>query len=329
MIWDFDIGRTFTLVASTWRFLLLRLAVFAGVALMFFLVTGTGTLGGYAIGNNVSGTATGYQYGIFGTIGGFALASFIFRLLRSYILYLVKAAHIAVLVRIMDGGEMPAGSGQIAYGQEIVANRFVEANALFAVDLLVKAILKSLGKFLSGVAGFIPVPGLRALVGALRAVADNAVGFADEIILAEILRRPEGNPWEISRKALVLYAQNAGPIIRNAIWLTLFLALFTLAVFVVLVGPFAASFALLPQANAVYGIIAAGLVAVFIKETLLEPLAVVALMQVFTAVTDGQEPDPEWDRKLEELSASFRDLKDKAYAGVTGSVDGAAKNPWS
>ena len=50
---------------------------------------------------------------------GFGLASFALYLAREYILYLVKAAHIAVLVEIYDGRPIPAGSGQLALRRAI------------------------------------------------------------------------------------------------------------------------------------------------------------------------------------------------------------------
>lgn len=329
-MWDFSVGRTFSLVFQTWPFLLLRLAVFAGVALLFFVVTGVGTFSGYAIGSGLYDVGTGYQYGVFGTLGGFGLASLIFRFLRSYILYMVKAAHIAVLAAFIDGKSLPDGRGQINYGRHMVTKRFIEANVLFALDQLIKVILKALGKFLSGIAGFIPIPGLQGIVNFIRAVAENAVTFVDEIILAENMRRSDENPWEVSRQALILYAQNGKTMLKNALWLTIFLALLTLLVFAVLVGPFVASFAVLPQTNMAYGIIAAGVAAVFVKEVLFEPLAVTALMQVYSNVTAGQKPDPEWDRKLMEMSESFRELTGKALAGSrSSSVNNDAKNPWS
>ena len=38
-------------------------------------------------------------------------------LLREYILYVVKAGHIAVMVHLIDGREVPDGQGQIAYAR--------------------------------------------------------------------------------------------------------------------------------------------------------------------------------------------------------------------
>ena len=49
---------------------------------------------------------------------------------RDYILYIVKAGHIAVMVEIMQGGVVPGGRGQIEYATPVVKARFGEASAL-------------------------------------------------------------------------------------------------------------------------------------------------------------------------------------------------------
>jgi hypothetical protein len=49
-----------------------------------------------------------------------------------------------------------------------------------------------------------------------------------------------------------------------------------------------------------------------IKQAVIEPVAMIALMQVFFRVTVGQTADPEWEARLESLSMKFNELKQKA-----------------
>ena len=49
-----------------------------------------------------------------------------------------------------------------------------------------------------------------------------------------------------------------------------------------------------------------------IKQAVIEPFAMTALMQVFFKVTQGQQANPEWEAKLDSASGKFRELKDKA-----------------
>ena len=43
-----------------------------------------------------------------------------------------------------------------------------------------------------------------------------------------------------------------------------------------------------------------------------EPIGMTCLMQVFFKVTEGQQANPEWERKLESVSKKFGNFKDKA-----------------
>ena len=51
-----------------------------------------------------------------------------------------------------------------------------------------------------------------------------------------------------------------------------------------------------------------------LKAAVFEPFAIACLMEVYFATIKDQVPDPEWDAKLADLSAKFRDLKDRALA---------------
>lgn len=78
-----------------------------------------------------------------GLIGGIGLlvATLLFlvamRFARRYVLYMVAAGHIAVIAHVVETDETPPN--QIAFGTNTVRDGFTEANALFAVDQLIKA----------------------------------------------------------------------------------------------------------------------------------------------------------------------------------------------
>ena len=68
-----------------------------------------------------------------------------------------------------------------------------------------------------------------------------------------------------------------------------------------------------------------------IKQAVIEPFGMVALMQVFEKVTAGQTPDAEWEAKLESLSSKFGELTSRA-GGSTSSpasqtTQAGAENP--
>lgn len=75
---------------------------------------------------------------------------------------------------------------------------------------------------------------------------------------------------------------------------------------------FAAFVYLMPGAWSAGGFVFALLFAWAFKAALLEPLAICCMMQVFSRLTQGQTPDPEWRARLAGLSGKFGTIRDKA-----------------
>ena len=107
-MWDFDLGKVFGLMSRTLPFLIFRLMIYMGITLVYVIVTGAGAGVGWVAGKVGGDPATGATYG--GLIG-VGLVSTALYFAREYLLYLVKAGHIAVLVELMDGKELPGGRG--------------------------------------------------------------------------------------------------------------------------------------------------------------------------------------------------------------------------
>ena len=106
-MWDFSFGRAVGMVMQTLPFIVLRIVVYAGIALAYVLTVGVGGALGWGfghVGTSPDAPAGGAFWG--GAIG-FGLASAALYFAREYILYLVKAAHIAVLVEVYDGKSDP------------------------------------------------------------------------------------------------------------------------------------------------------------------------------------------------------------------------------
>lgn len=322
-MWDFNLSQATKLMMKTSPFILLRIAVYFGITLAYLIATGAGAGIGYGVtsfGDSQGGGA------VWGGLIGFGVISGILYWVREYILYLVKAAHIAVLVEALEGRELPAGKGQVSYGQEVVKSRFKEASILFGIDQLIKGVLRILNRLLMSVANWLPIPGLSNIVGIINAVLNASLTYVDEIILAHNIRTNSTNAWQTSREALVLYAQNYKSMLKNAIFLLLFMYLFTFLIFLLILAPVGALMSLFPGSVGVWTFIGAALLAWSLKAALLEPLAVTAMMQVFFKVTEGQTPNPEWDKKLASASGKFREMVEKAksYASTQGKPEAAA-----
>jgi len=316
-MWDFSIGRTLGFMGQTLPFIVLRIIVYAGIAIAFVLTTGVGVGLGWGIGAFGS---PDFRAGAmaWGGILGFAVTAGTLFFVREYILYIVKAGHIAVLVELIDGRGIPQGQSQINYASDIVRSHFAETNVLFGVDLLVRGVLAAILGLIQGIASFLPIPGLSNVVGLVRAFLRVAIGLMDEVILGYLLRTRTTNPWQGAQTAVVLYAQNYKVMLKNAAWLTIIMYALAFVVFLVMLAPAAALVWFLPGGWSAGGFVFALIFAWAVKAALIEPFAIAAMMDVYFRVIEGQTPDPAWEQRISEVSRKFRDLKDKAANWVAG-----------
>ena len=314
---DFSISESLRLMRRTAPFVMFRAIVYFSITAALVAATGTGAGVGWGVGafGDEDFRASSIFYG--GLLGFGVTAGIIF-FLRDYILYIVKAGHIAVMVELMQGGTIPGGRGQIEYAREIVTARFGQASALFALDRLIKGVIAAVTGLVQGLLTILPIPGVEQAMGALRAYLRLAVGLVDEVILAHAIKTKSDNPWASAREALVLYAQNAKPMLMNAAWLTLIVWGLSFVVFLVMLAPAAAVVYLIPGSWSAGGFVFAIIFAWAVKAALIEPFAIACLLQVYFKVTEGQVANPEWEAKLTSASDKFKALGEKAMAWAGG-----------
>ncbi|NWH07605.1 MAG: hypothetical protein HXY22_02975 [Alphaproteobacteria bacterium] len=314
-MWDFSIGRAFGVLASTWPFIVLRLLVYFGITLAYVLVTGTGAGIGYGAGWAANDPEA---YTIWGGIIGFGLVSGVLYWFREYLLYLVKAGHIAVMVEALDGRPIPEGRSQIDYAQRMVRERFVQANILFALDQIIKGVLRVITGTIFAIGMVLPIPYLEAVLRLINTIITLSLTYVDELILAYNFRVRSDNPFESSRHAIVLYAQNYGAFLKNAVWLMIFMWVLTAIVFIVAIGPAFAIVYVFPGQMTGFGVVVAVLIAWSVKAAVIEPFAIACLMQAYFKKIEGQVPDPTWDARLAGVSDKFREFGARAASWVRG-----------
>ncbi len=318
LMWDFEIGKTFGLMARTFPFILFRMIVFFGITIAYIIATGTGGVIGYGVGNMSSDPDAQGTFAVWGAVAGFGLVSVVVYWVREYVLYVVKAGHIAVMVHLIEGRQVPGGQGQITYARQVVSERFVETNVLFALDQLIKGVIRTLTGLLGGIAAFIPIPGLNGLVSFINSVIRMSLTYVDEIILGYNIKTESQNPWESAQTGIVLYAQNGKTMLKNAIWLSVFMWIISILVFFFMLAPAAGLLYYYPGQLGGWAFVLAIIFAWAFKAALLEPFAIAALMNVYFKVIEGQEPDPVWMHRLSEASNKFRELGQKAMDWVRG-----------
>jgi hypothetical protein len=311
---DFRTAQIFGLLLRTLPFIALRVVVYVGITIAYVIAVGVGSGIGLLFGKIGGGGGAGA--GIGGLIG-FGIVSGMLFWAREYLLYLVKAGHIAVLVELLDGRTIPTGKSQIDYATTVVKQHFATSSMLFGLNQLVRGILRVFNRVTVSIASWLPIPGLDVLVKLVDAVINTSLSHLDQVILAQILRSNSvaggaANPWAIARDSTVLYAQNYKSVLKNAAFLTFIIWGLTLLILLLVAAPIAALVGVFHVHAGVWTFALAVIAALSLKAALIDPFATVALIQVYDKITAGQTPDPEWSARLESMSDKFRELTQKA-----------------
>ena len=310
-MWSFSILRSIGLVAATWPFTVLRLLITGGLTLAYLVAVATGAGLGWGIGH--VGSAD-FQAGatFWGGLAGFLGVSIWVWTLREYLVYLLTAGHVAAMVMVLDGRELPSGRAQIAFATAAVKARFGEIHLLFVLDQAVKGAVGAVVGLFDWMSAIVGLPGLQGLIRLIGAVLRLSTTFLDEVVLAREIRLASENPWTTAREGIVLYAQNASEILKNAVWLTVLRWVGTVLLFVVLLAPAGVAVWIIPGAATGWTLLFSLGFAIALQRALIDPFCIASLMQVYFGVTAGQRPDPAWDARLAEASAPFRDLVERA-----------------
>ncbi len=311
-MWDFSAARALGLMLRTWPFLLFRMVVYFTISLAYVVLTAGGAGIGWLIG--ALGTQDFRELATFlGGVIGFGATFGIVYLLREYILYIVKAGHIAVMIELMEGRSLPSGRAQIRHATALVRQRFTEANLLFMLDQLVRGVLDAIFSLLNGLSRMlIPTGVVGQLLSLLQSIMRLLAGVADEVILGHAIRIKATNPWHAARTALVLYAQNAGGMFRNSAFLLVIGWTLSFLIFLLLLAPAAALVYAMPGGWSGGGLVFAILFAWAVKAALIEPFQVACLLQAFFKLSEGQSPDPAWEARIIGASRKFQALTDCA-----------------
>ncbi len=243
-------------------------------------------------------------------VGGFGIVRWVTR----YYFYLLKAAHAAVMTEFIVHGTGPEGS-QIEYGKEQVTSRFKDTSIMFAIDQVLDGVVKGFNRMFTNVTDFLPLPGMDTLQKFVRRVSKFATTYIDEAILTRAYAEDEPNVWAVAKDGVILYAQCWKPILANAVALTL-ISYVEFFVFLVVLGvPAVALGLLIPILQLPLGI-AVLVGAWMLKLAVADAYALAATLLAYHRSTEGMEPDPEWQARLEEASDQFQELKQKAAEKV-------------
>jgi hypothetical protein len=303
------IGDAVSLLLKTAPFLLARLGILSALtvaAILYWIVLA----GGFVLLAKAS-PLLGWAWII--ALG--VVAGGIWRFAVRYMLYLLKAAHIAVLTELITTGKIGNGSeGMFQYGKRIVTERFGQVNVMFGLDMLIDGIVGAFNRTLDWIANLLPIPGLDSVMGVVRAVLRASTTYIDETIFSYNLARGDENVFRSSKDGLIYYAQNAESVLKTGLWVVVLDKVLTVIIWVVMLGPAFLLGYLLPGAASLAGLIFAALFAANVRSAVLRPLFLTMVMVKFHAVTRNQAIDLVWDQRLASASDKFGELKSKAEA---------------
>lgn len=286
------------------RFLVLL--VYATIAFAWLAMT----IGGaFWIGSHYTTTL-----GVVWFLSWLAAAGALWFLLVQYALHLIECGHVAVLTELVTRGSIGNGAETMfSYGKRIVLERFGEVNALFAFNVLVRAVIAAVNSSVSALLSLAAVPGLGSLDLLIDWLLSGPTRYIDKVIFSYSLARSDESAWASARNGLVYYGQNAGPVFRQALWIfCLDVALTVLLWLALLVPAGAIAFFLLPTSVVGIGflmtIATAILLAIAIRGAFLKPIFMIMMIVRFHGLVEHQPVNQEWVARLDRISAKFRGL---------------------
>lgn len=228
---------------------------------------------------------------VIGLIGLGAMV-WLMKLAQRYLLYLVKAAQIAVMARMLTGETLPGGASQLQWGREQVASRFGEVSGMFVVDQVVTAVVRGFTRLVYGLVSWLPGDALRGLARVASRVVHYAVTYIDEAILARTFWLDDGTVWANARDGVVLYAMVWKPLLVNALALMGLSYIPGILVVALLAVPFAWLGDVISPSIGGWSIIAALAIGWAVKVAVGDSFAMAAIISAYQRSIQGLRPDP-------------------------------------
>lgn len=220
--------------------------------------------------------------------------------------YLVKAGHIAVITETLLTGEVP--EDQVAYGKNLVTERFSDANIYFLTDKLISGSVRqiqcSIGRFGSAL-DFIP--GVGSLGNLINIFVRISLHYIDECCLAYTFYKKEENLFQIAADGVVIYIRNWNDLIKNAAKVAGILILAVPFVALVLFVIIGGLFRLLGWSGVIAFILACILTWV-VKFAFIDSYVLIRVMKTYMEAAPMTEITFDLYAQLSSLSSKFREL---------------------
>lgn len=230
-----------------------------------------------------------------------------------YVMHLIDCGHVAVLTELVTRGEVGNGNElMFAYGRRIVLAKFGQVNALFALNMVIRGVLRSFHRTLDWIAEAIPLPGLEAISSILNIIMSAATRYLDKAIFSYELARNDDDPWRDAREGLVYYCQNAKPILKTAVWIVIQERVLSFLLWIALMIPAGIITTMLPssvrEAGGLVTVVIAILLTIAVRAAFLKPIFMIMTLVRFHTLIENQAIDEAWDARLAQISGNFAQL---------------------
>ena len=304
------------LMTRSLPYAMMRFAVLMAysVACIIWIVVAVG--GAVWLGSHIAGV---FGFAWFVTCA--VIAGWFWTTILRYLLHLIECGHVAVLTELIVHGRVGNGTeSMFAYGKRIVTEKFGQVNVLFALNLLVRGVVNAVHNTIEGIGNMLPIPGLDSIARLVTTIMRAATRYLDKVIFSYNLARADDNPWRDAQDGLVYYAQNAKPILKQAVWIVVLEYALSIALWIVLLIPAAMVTAILPQSvretGGIVTIVIAILFALAARGAFLKPLFLIMVMVRFHVLIEHEAINQPWVDRLNQISDKFRDLGKQAAAYI-------------
>ncbi|MHC3439498.1 hypothetical protein ACYJ1Y_15760 [Natrialbaceae archaeon A-gly3] len=292
---------------KTMPFVALRLAVGLGIGLATVLYFGIVAWIGFRLLE--AGTISGW-IGIVGVLLAVGIFLAAWRLAARYVLYLVKAGHIAVIAYVVETGEVP--ENQLQYGKAQVREHFAETSALFAVDKLIKAVVRQFNDAVVSVSGLLSFSSsLQRLIRLVGRGVAVAASYIDEAIIAHVFVSEADDRWTAAKDGVILYGQNWKPVLGSTLLIVIGMYIAAFGLFMALT-PVAGALGNLSATFELVGWVVVGGMVLTVYTGLLKPWVKTVVITTFLVESRGDSPESEMTDRLAGRSETFQELVNRA-----------------
>lgn len=227
-----------------------------------------------------------------------------------YFGYVVKAGHVAVVIRALSTGSLP--ENQREWAAKVVKERFATANVYYVLDRLVSGAVSQLRKGVDAVTELLKgVPGMGSLGVFANQFISTVLGNVDECCLGWCFLHPELGAFHASCDGVSIYFQNAKHLLKSGLKISAVVLGITAVASLLMILLCYAIFHTVPIAFAIS--LAVGMTLVLTaKAAFLNSYTMICMMYSYMEVAPTTVMRVDLYEKLCKLSSKFRKLFNRA-----------------